>query len=69
MNLLKTHEVFLIGLATTTAVKNKKKAQHNEKHNDKKQHKKLKKKQITKQLFIKTGMYHTVTLTLSVVEK
>ena len=48
MNLLKTHEVFFIGLATTTAVKNQKKqkTQHNEKHNDTKKHKKLKKSKL-----------------------
>ena len=46
MNLLKTHEVFFVRLATTTAVKNQKKTQHNEKHNDTKQHKKLKKSKL-----------------------
>ena len=46
MNLLKTHKVFFIGLATTTAVKNQKKKQHNEKHNDTKQPKKLKKSEL-----------------------
>ena len=41
--MLKTHEVFFIGLVTATAVKNQKKTQDNEKDNDTKQHKKLKK--------------------------
>ena len=34
INLLKAHEVFFIGLAIATAVKNQKKQEHNEKHND-----------------------------------
>ena len=34
-----------------------------------KQHNKFLKKQITKQLFFKTGMYYTLTLSLLVIEK
>ena len=66
--MLKTHEVFFIGLVTATAVKNQKKTQDNEKDNDTKQHKKLKNSKLQNN-YLSTVMYHTLTLTLLVVGK
>ena len=68
MNLLRTDEVFFIGLAKTAAIKKAKSTKtkkHNEKHYDTKQHQKQTKKKnklqnnnLSRQVYIKKVIYY-----------